>query len=723
MIGLGNPTQLLAARFLLAALLPSAFLPAQTATEGSRKWAFSTLSTATAGNIVGAPALASDGTIYIGVQVGASTSAVQSGLIFAVNPNGTVKWSLPTADWIDSTPAVGPDGTLYIGGWDGKLQAIAPDKTVKWTFTAGGFIVSSAAVGADGTLYFGSGNGNLYAVTSAGVLKWFFPTGDWIDSSPAIGPDGTVYFGSWDKNVYAVRPDGTLRWKQATLGNVSTSPAIASDGTVYIASRDLSLYSFAADGSLRWKTAFADLIEASPVIGPDGTVYVVTTGSRVYALTPDGGERWRYPDASAAPLLPVYATPAVRADGSLVLATSNNALIVLGADGVEQWRSVMDDWTDSSPVIAPDGTIYLGCTDKKLYAISATRASATTEWPHFRRDAQRRGAATPVAPPAVVSQPVARVVAAGAGTTFAVTASGQTPVSYAWTRNGQPLADGGNVSGSATATLSLVSLSAAESGAYQCRVTNPGGTTLSAAAMLSVISFVPSHALVIPGYAPGSAVSVTNALVHSNAAGALVWSLLLPTGWNLASSSGDEGATRPAAGTTDILEWRWASPPPSPFAFGYVLNVPPASAGDKQLAALVTVGSGETSLQVTAKPDPLLVAQIAAHSADADRNLRLSLPELTRVIELYNTRNGATRTGAYSVQAGSEDGFSAAPARASSELASLSLYHSADANRDAKIGLVELTRVIELYNTRAGTTRTGQYHVQTGTEDGFAPGP
>ena len=37
--------------------------------------------------------------------------------------------------------------------------------------------------------------------------------------------------------------------------------------------------------------------------------------------------------------------------------------------------------------------------------------------------------------------------------------------------------------------------------------------------------------------------------------------------------------------------------------------------------------------------------------------------------------------------------------------------------------LLELTRGIELYNYRVGTARTGQYRVQPGTEDGFAPGP
>jgi hypothetical protein len=39
------------------------------------------------------------------------------------------------------------------------------------------------------------------------------------------------------------------------------------------------------------------------------------------------------------------------------------------------------------------------------------------------------------------------------------------------------------------------------------------------------------------------------------------------------------------------------------------------------------------------------------------------------------------------------------------------------------VGGQSSTRVIELYNVRSGTTRTGAYHVQAGTEDGFAPGP
>ena len=163
--------------------------------------------------------------------------------------------------------------------------------------------------------------------------------------------------------------------------------------------------------------------------------------------------------------------------------------------------------------------------------------------------------------------------------------------------------------------------------------------------------------------------------------------------------------------------------PVSPFTFDYVLNTPEGSAGEKQLSALVTLGSGETAVQITAKPDPLIVPQLTTHSADVDRNLRISLLELTRVIELYNTRRGTVRTGAYLAASGTEDGFAPDFDRASGGTASLAAHHSADYGRDGSINLLELLRMIELYNYSANRSRTGQFHRRSGTEDGFAPGP
>ena len=53
----------------------------------------------------------------------------------------------------------------------------------------------------------------------------------------------------------------------------------------------------------------------------------------------------------------------------------------------------------------------------------------------------------------------------------------------------------------------------------------------------------------------------------------------------------------------------------------------------------------------------------------------------------------------------------------------LSRHYSADTDQNAELSLGELLRVIELYNHREGTRRTGEYHPQDGTVDGFATGP
>lgn len=104
------------------------------------------------------------------------------------------------------------------------------------------------------------------------------------------------------------------------------------------------------------------------------------------------------------------------------------------------------------------------------------------------------------------------------------------------------------------------------------------------------------------------------------------------------------------------------------------------------------------------------------HSADTNQDGRIDLLELTRMIQLYNVAVGTTRTGDYHTASNTEDGFAlgAGP---------ITTYHSADSDHDGRISLSEVLRVAQLYDYVGGTVRTGEYHPQGGTEDGFAPGP
>ena len=117
-----------------------------------------------------------------------------------------VKWTVATDYDVDSSPAIAADGTVYVGSQDYKLYAITPAGQVKWTVTTGAQVFSSPAIAADGTVYVGSNDGKLYAITAAGQVKWTVTTDGYVQSSPAIAADGTVYVGSNDCKLYAVTP-------------------------------------------------------------------------------------------------------------------------------------------------------------------------------------------------------------------------------------------------------------------------------------------------------------------------------------------------------------------------------------------------------------------------------------------------------------------------------------------------------------------------------------
>lgn len=98
------------------------------------------------------------------------------------NDNSRSKWLLnPSVYTIGAS-----SGTIYVGSDDHKLYAINPDGTQRWSFIADKVVKSSPTV-ANGTIYVGSDDQNLYAINSDGSRKWSFATGNVLAySSPAV---------------------------------------------------------------------------------------------------------------------------------------------------------------------------------------------------------------------------------------------------------------------------------------------------------------------------------------------------------------------------------------------------------------------------------------------------------------------------------------------------------------------------------------------------------
>ncbi|MHB1846011.1 MAG: choice-of-anchor D domain-containing protein [Deltaproteobacteria bacterium] len=112
-----------------------------------------------------------------------------------------------SSDVGNSAPAVATDGTVYVGNVDGLYAVDGATGTVKagFPFKTSSDVDSAAAIGGDGTVFFGTADGTFYAVRPDGSLRFKVMAQGRISSSPAIGPDGTVFFVSDDGNLTAVR--------------------------------------------------------------------------------------------------------------------------------------------------------------------------------------------------------------------------------------------------------------------------------------------------------------------------------------------------------------------------------------------------------------------------------------------------------------------------------------------------------------------------------------
>jgi hypothetical protein len=93
---------------------------------------------------------------------------------------------------------------------------------------------------------------------------------------------------------------------------------------------------------------------------------------------------------------------------------------------------------------------------------------------------------TQTTPPFITAQPQSGTNCLGTTATFTVTATNG-PLFYRWRKGTQDLANGGNVSGATTATLTLTSVSPADAANYSVVVTNMAGTAPSTAATLTVV--------------------------------------------------------------------------------------------------------------------------------------------------------------------------------------------------------------------------------------------
>lgn len=302
---------------------------------GELLWTWTTRSA-----IYGSPTIGSDGTIYISNWMNSTTYAISSA--------GELIWKCTTGGYnFGSSPVIGSDGTVYVSVTDdsnGTLYAIDPEGNIKWSYVIGMVYGTSPVIGSDGTIYMADYDGVLYALTQDGNLKWsytlrylFSGVNYYVNiyyNSLSIGDDGTIYITAHNGRyisktkdeirsgiglLYALVDTGTEcveKWSYNIGEAVYGVPAISSDGTVYVVGAS-GLYALDSDGNLivnypYYTGVTSDTGLTSAVIGADGVIYFGSSNG-FYAINPDGSLLWSYT------MNGVVGSPAIGSYGTLYI--------------------------------------------------------------------------------------------------------------------------------------------------------------------------------------------------------------------------------------------------------------------------------------------------------------------------------------------------------------------------------------------------------------------
>ena len=334
--------------------------------------------------LVGEPVVGGDGTIYVtGIAA-----------FYAVNPTGTQKWSVPLDACASGfgAPAIATDGTIYFGSAD-NCDAMHPVRgflyaetdqgqnsvSQKWAFLAGGYVYITT-VGSDGTIYFGTEPATatmsrLYAVNPDGSQKWQDAS---VGNSflslqpgpPSISPtNGTIYVaGTSNLNgtsmtdlfgIIGVDPaSGAQSLFYAPPMTVSTLgyPSIADDGSLRFTVSDTmkgnQLYAVDSSGGFKWAANVGGTLD-HPAIDAGNNAYCGSGDGQIQQVNADGKPGWSFTKGPEG-------IPAISGDGEVFFGAVPVATEVIYAvhisDGTTIWNN--PSFGGKNPAIGADGTIY-----------------------------------------------------------------------------------------------------------------------------------------------------------------------------------------------------------------------------------------------------------------------------------------------------------------------------------------------------------------------------
>nr|HDM59512.1 hypothetical protein [Bacillota bacterium] len=317
-----------------------------------------------------------------------------------VGPNGPFfRWTYPGSD--ASSVTIATDGTLRFCSENSNAYALNPDGTFRWSYGSSSQIWSTPAIATDGSILFECDGGKFYRVDSGGSLIWSWDGGDGnMAMSPVIADDLNMVFFLYSvsslgngvlRSLYMSGPNqGTVAWTQSFGGNMEfdkTSPAFDGD-TVYVTGTEavdglsgVLVALEASTGTVKWTYPPSGTIDgvtySSPSVSDDREfIYFGDDGDDhneavLYCVASDGTLAWAWdsPEAGAG----ILNAPVIGTDGTLYVVDTEANLFAIASDGTLKWSVELAAGTHleyANAIIDAAGTIYVTANGGLFFGVS-----------------------------------------------------------------------------------------------------------------------------------------------------------------------------------------------------------------------------------------------------------------------------------------------------------------------------------------------------------------
>jgi hypothetical protein len=321
-----------------------------------------------------APSLSADGSrLYL--------TGDDEGISCLDSRTGQLKWNLPldALEQTSCTPALGPDGAIYIttyGSFDYWLRRVTDfgdSAAFDWGIclsddwaageNANGTVVARSGVVYTVALTAGSSHTDVFAVDSTGAVLWRDSTHVIYGGRPIVDGQDRVVVTDWAGGFYCYNRDGTLAYSVPTEGTYAGTTAIGHDDEVILTHYDGRVKGYDSTGHLLWTSTLGFEGMNTPCVADDNTVIVYDSDAAcVYGIDGTGQTLWEYSVCDSLNL------------------KKRSAVHLSEGDG------------DPSPVIGPNGDLYLVSYDGAVFCLSgANLRMANTAWPTYNHDNARSG--------------------------------------------------------------------------------------------------------------------------------------------------------------------------------------------------------------------------------------------------------------------------------------------------------------------------------------------